>query len=156
MCAASFHLIQTLLMTIDWNHFTPWSALAGGGLIGISVALLILLNGRIAGITGIIGGLFKPTKGDITWRIAFTLGLIIAPIVWLLLTPLPEITIDAGYNLLIIAGLIVGFGARLGSGCTSGHGVCGISRLSPRSIIATLAFMGTGLLTVFIARHLLG
>ncbi|MES1986857.1 MAG: YeeE/YedE thiosulfate transporter family protein [Pseudomonadota bacterium] len=143
-------------MTIDWNHFTPWSALAGGGLIGISVALLILVNGRIAGITGIIGGLFKPIKSDIAWRIAFTLGLVIAPILWLLLAPLPEITIDASYNLLVIAGLIVGFSARLGSGCTSGHGVCGISRLSPRSIIATLAFMGTGFLTVFIVRYLLG
>ncbi len=143
-------------MTIDWNHFTPWSALAGGGLIGISVALLILVNGRVAGITGIIGGLSKPIKSDIAWRIAFTLGLVIAPILWLLLAPLPEITIDASYNLLVIAGLIVGFGARLGSGCTSGHGVCGISRLSPRSIIATLAFMGTGFLTVFIVRHLLG
>ena len=142
-------------MTIDWNHFTPWSALAGGGLIGISVALLILVNGRVAGITGIIGGLFKPIKSDIAWRIAFTLGLVLAPILWLLLAPLPEITIDASYNLLVIAGLIVGFGARLGSGCTSGHGVCGISRLSPRSIIATLAFMGTGFLTVFIVRHLL-
>jgi uncharacterized protein len=143
-------------MTIDWNHFTPWSALAGGGLIGISVALLILLNGRIAGITGIVGGLFKPVKGDVAWRIAFTFGLIIAPNIWLLFGKLPEITIDANYGLLVVAGLIVGFGARLGSGCTSGHGVCGISRLSPRSIVATLAFMGTGLLTVFIARHLLG
>ena len=143
-------------MTIDWNHFTPWSALAGGGLIGISVALLILLNGRIAGITGIIGGLFKPIKGDVAWRIAFTFGLIIAPIIWLLFGKLPEITIDANYGLLVVAGLIVGFGARLGSGCTSGHGVCGISRLSPRSIVATFAFMGTGFLTVFIARHLLG
>ena len=143
-------------MTIDWNHFTPWSALAGGGLVGISVALLILLNGRIAGITGIIGGLFIPAKGDAAWRVAFTFGLIIAPIIWLLFGKLPEITIDANYGLLVIAGLIVGFGARLGSGCTSGHGVCGVSRLSPRSIIATLAFMGTGFLTVFIARHLLG
>jgi uncharacterized protein len=143
-------------MTIDWNHFTPWSALAGGGLIGISVALFILLNGRIAGITGIIGGLFKPVKGDVAWRIAFTFGLIIAPIIWLLFGKLPEITIDANYGLLVVAGLIVGLGARLGSGCTSGHGVCGISRLSPRSIVATLAFMGTGFLTVFIARHLLG
>ena len=143
-------------MTIDWNHFTPWSALAGGGLIGISVALLILLNGRIAGITGIIGGLFKPVKDDTLWRVAFTLGLILAPMVWLLFGKLSEITIDAGYQLLIVAGLIVGFGTRLGSGCTSGHGVCGISRLSPRSIIATVAFMGTGFLTVYIVRHLLG
>lgn len=143
-------------MIIDWNNFTPWTALAGGALIGISAALFILLNGRIAGITGIIGGLFKHAKGDADWRIAFTLGLIIAPIVWLLFGKLPEIAIDADYELLIFAGLIVGYGARLGSGCTSGHGVCGISRLSPRSIIATLAFMGTGFLTVYVARHLLG
>ena len=143
-------------MMIDWNNFTPWTALAGGALIGISAALFILLNGRIAGITGIIGGLFKPAKGDAAWRLAFTLGLIIAPILWLLFGKLPAITIDADYDLLIVAGLIVGFGARLGSGCTSGHGVCGISRLSPRSIIATLAFMSTGFLTVFVARHLLG
>ena len=143
-------------MIINWNNFTPWTALAGGVLIGISAALLILLNGRIAGITGIIGGLFKPAKGDVTWRIAFTLGLIIAPIVWLLFSKLPDMKIDAHYDLLIVAGLIVGFGARLGSGCTSGHGVCGISRLSPRSIVATIAFMSTGFLTVFVARHLLG
>jgi len=143
-------------MMIDWNNFTPWTALAGGALIGISAALFILLNGRIAGITGIIGGLFKPAKGDAAWRVAFTLGLVIAPVVWLLFGKLPEITIEANYGLLIVAGLIVGYGARLGSGCTSGHGVCGISRLSPRYIIATLAFMGTGFLTVFIARHLIG
>ncbi|MFA7350599.1 MAG: YeeE/YedE family protein [Methylotenera sp.] len=143
-------------MIIDWNNFTPWSALAGGVLIGISASLFILLNGRIAGITGIIGGLFRPVAHDAGWRIAFTLGLIAAPIVWLLFGQLPEITIDAGYGLLVIAGLIVGFSARYGSGCTSGHGVCGISRLSPRSIIATLAFMGTGFLTVYMMRHLLG
>lgn len=143
-------------MTIDWNNFTPWTALAGGALIGISASLFILLNGRIAGITGIIGGLFRPVMHDAGWRVAFTLGLIIAPVIWLLFGQLPEIKIDADYGLLIIAGLIVGYGARFGSGCTSGHGVCGISRLSPRSIIATLAFMGTGFLTVFIVRHLLG
>lgn len=143
-------------MTIDWLNFTPWSALAGGVLIGASAALFILLNGRIAGITGIIGGLFKPTKNDIGWRVAFTLGLIIAPLVWQSFQPLPSINIDANFTLLIIAGLIVGFAARYGSGCTSGHGVCGIARLSPRSIVATLAFMGTGFLTVFIIRHLLG
>lgn len=143
-------------MIIDWNNFTPWTALSGGALIGISAALFILLNGRIAGISGIIGGLFRPVMNDASWRIAFTLGLIIAPIIWLLFAELPNIQIDATYNLLIVAGVIVGFGARYGSGCTSGHGVCGISRLSPRSIIATLAFMGTGFLTVFIMRHILG
>ena len=131
------------------------ASLAGGALIGISASLLILLNGRIAGITGIIGSLFKPNKGDVAWRIAFTFGLVISPIIWLMFGKLPEIQIDANNGLLIIAGLLVGFGTRLGSGCTSGHGVCGISRLSPRSIIATLAFMGTGFLTVFLTRHLL-
>jgi uncharacterized membrane protein YedE/YeeE len=143
-------------MIIDWNNFTPCSALAGGALIGISAALFILMNGRIAGITGIIGGLFRPVMHDVGWRIAFTIGLIIAPIVWLLFAQLPEINIEANEGLLIVAGLIVGFGARYGSGCTSGHGVCGISRLSPRSIVATLAFMGSGFLTVFVMRHLLG
>ena len=143
-------------MIIDWNNFTPWSALAGGALIGISAALFILMNGRIAGITGIIGGLFRPVMHDAGWRIAFTIGLIIAPIVWLLFAQLPELNIEANEGLLIVAGLIVGFGARYGSGCTSGHGVCGISRLSPRSIVATLAFMGSGFLTVFVMRHLLG
>jgi len=143
-------------MLIDWNNFTPWTALAGGALIGISAALFILINGRIAGITGIIGGLFRPVIHDTGWRIAFTAGLIIAPVIWLLFAALPEIKIDASYGLLAFAGLIVGFGARLGSGCTSGHGVCGISRLSPRSIIATLTFMSTGFLTVFVMRHLLG
>lgn len=143
-------------MIIDWNHFTPYTALAGGALIGISAALFILFNGRIAGITGIVSGLFRPVMHDSGWRIAFTLGLIIAPMVWLLFGELPNIQIDASYKLLIIAGVIVGFGARYGSGCTSGHGVCGISRLSPRSMIATLAFMATGFLTVFIMRHILG
>lgn len=143
-------------MIIDWNNFTPWSALAGGALIGVAAALFILMNGRIAGITGIIGGLFRPVMHDVGWRIAFTIGLIIAPIVWLLFAQLPEINIEANEGLLIVAGLIVGFGARYGSGCTSGHGVCGISRLSPRSIVATLAFMGSGFLTVFVMRHLLG
>lgn len=143
-------------MLIDWNNFTPWYALAGGALIGVASSLFILLNGRIAGITGIIGGLFRPIVHDAGWRVAFIIGLIIAPLLWQLFGQLPEIKIDASYGLLTIAGLVVGIGARYGSGCTSGHGVCGISRLSPRSIIATLAFMGTGFLTVYIMRHLLG
>lgn len=143
-------------MLIDWNNFTPWAGLAGGTLIGIATALLILFNGRIAGITGIIGGLFKPVANDIAWRIAFVLGLIVAPMVWQLFKNLPETNIDASNGLLIFAGIVVGISTRYGSGCTSGHGVCGISRLSPRSIVATLAFMGTGFLTVFVVRHLLG
>lgn len=143
-------------MFIDWNHFTPWSALAGGVLIGVATALFILLNGRIAGITGIIGGLFTSRIHDAGWRLAFILGLIAAPFVWQLFSQLPTIQIDASSGLLAIAGLIVGISTRYGSGCTSGHGVCGISRLSPRSIVATLAFMGTGFITVFVVRHLLG
>jgi len=143
-------------MLIDWNNFTPWTALAGGALIGVASSLFILLNGRIAGITGIVGGLFRPIAHDAGWRIAFIIGLIIAPLSWQLFSPLPDIKIEASYSLLALAGLVVGIGTRYGSGCTSGHGVCGISRLSPRSIIATLAFMGTGFLTVYIMRHLIG
>ena len=143
-------------MIIDWINFTPWTALSGGVLIGIAAALFILLNGRIAGITGVIGGLFNPTTHDVAWRIFFTLGLIVAPCIWLLFARLPEIRIESSFGLLCAAGLIVGYGARLGSGCTSGHGVCGLSRLSPRSIIATLTFMSAGFLTVFILRHLIG
>jgi len=143
-------------MFIDWNQFTPWSALAGGALLGIASALFILLNGRIAGICGIVGGLYSPQRNDIAWRIAFILGLMLAPLAWSLIDTLPNIDIKASNSLLIISGLIVGISTRYGSGCTSGHGVCGISRLSPRSIVATLAFMGTGFLTVYIMRHILG
>ncbi len=142
-------------MTIDWAAFTPWAALAGGALIGLAAAMFILLNGRIAGISGIVGGLLNPQAGDITWRIMFVLGMLLAPAVWLLAAEMPGIQIDADYPLLIIAGLLVGISTRYGAGCTSGHGVCGISRLSPRSVIATLAFMATGFLTVFIMRHVL-
>lgn len=143
-------------MMIDWNAFTPWSALAGGVLIGLAAALLVLLNGRIAGISGIVGGLLTPKSGDVGWRLAFVAGLVLAPVLWLAVAALPPIRIEAGYPLLIVAGLVVGFSTRYGTGCTSGHGVCGISRLSPRSIVATLIFMTAGFVTVFIVRHLLG
>ncbi len=143
-------------MLIDWNNFTPRTAFAGGALIGVASPMFVLFNGRIAGITGILGGLLRPKLRDIGWRLAFIIGLILAPLVWLWFAPLPDIQIDASNTLLAIAGLIVGIGTRYGSGCTSGHGVCGISRLSPRSMIATVAFMATGVLTVYIARHLLG
>jgi uncharacterized membrane protein YedE/YeeE len=143
-------------MMIDWTAFTPWSALAGGVLIGLAAALLVLLNGRIAGISGIVGGLLTPKPGDIGWRLAFVAGLVLAPVLWLAVAALPPIQIEAGYPLLIVAGLVVGFSTRYGTGCTSGHGVCGISRLSPRSIVATLAFMTAGFITVFIMRHLIG
>ena len=142
-------------MSIDWNHFTPWSALAGGALIGLAAALFLLLNGRIAGISGVLGGLLKPVSGDIAWRVAFVLGLIGAPLVYGLFAGLPVPEIDAGNAALIAAGLLVGVGTRYGSGCTSGHGVCGLSRLSPRSLVATACFMGAGFATVFVIRHFL-
>ena len=142
-------------MTIDWNAFTPWSALAGGVLIGIAAAMFVLLNGRIAGISGIVGGLLKPVKGDVAWRVAFVLGLAGAPLAYALLAALPLPQIDAGYLGLVVAGLLVGVGTRYGAGCTSGHGVCGLSRLSPGSLVATAVFMGGGFATVFVLRHLL-
>lgn len=143
-------------MTIDWNSFTPWASLAGGLIIGIAAAMFILLNGRIAGISGVLGGLLAPTKGDVSWRVAFVAGLVGAPLLYALAAELPRPHIDAGYGALIAAGLLVGVGTRYGSGCTSGHGVCGISRLSPRSLAATAAFMAAGFFTVFVLRHLVG
>lgn len=142
-------------MTIDWNHFTPWASLAGGVLLGLASALFILLSGRVLGISGILGGLIRPRRGDTGWRIAFIAGLLVAPAVWALFAQPAVPRIEAGPALLVVAGLLVGWGTRYGSGCTSGHGVCGLSRLSPRSLVATLAFMGAGFATVFIARHLL-
>jgi uncharacterized protein len=143
-------------MTLDWNAFTPWASLAGGLLIGVAAAWLAWFNGRIAGISGILGGLLTPRPGETRWRLAFVLGLIAAPGVYALVTTLPPVQVDAGMPLLVVAGLLVGVGTRYGAGCTSGHGVCGISRRSPRSLAATIAFMGAGFLTVFVARHLLG
>ncbi len=143
------------MITIDWLHFTPASAFAGGLLIGLAAALLILLEGRIAGISGIVGGLLQPLrKGDVAWRMAFALGLVAAPLLYRALAELPQSRIDAGWATLVVAGLLVGFGSRLGSGCTSGHGVCGLSRLSPRSLVATIVFMTAGFVTVFAGRHL--
>ncbi len=143
-------------MTIDWNAFTPWASLAGGVLIGLAAGLFVLLNGRVAGISGIVGGLLRPTKGDVGWRTSFVAGLVGAPAVWLLFAALPKPEIDVGWGALVVAGLLVGIGTRYGAGCTSGHGVCGLSRLSPRSLVATLAFMVAGFVTVFVLRHLLG
>ena len=143
-------------MTIDWTNFTPWSSLAGGVLIGLAIAMFLLLNGRIAGISGILGGLLQPTKGDIGWRVAFMAGLIFSPIAFSAAAPLPEVQINTGAASLIMAGLLVGIGTRYGSGCTSGHGVCGLSRLSPRSMVATALFILAGFVTVFITRHLIG
>ena len=143
-------------MTIDWTHFTTWLSLAGGILLGLASAAFILVNGRILGISGILGGLLVPRLGDIGWRIAFLLGMAAAPFVSGLLLPsgyLEVPRIEAGYMAIAIAGLLVGFGTRYGSGCTSGHGVCGLSRLSPRSLVSTLTFMGLGFLVVYVMRH---
>jgi len=142
-------------MTVNWTDFSPWTALGGGLLIGLAVAMFVLFNGRIAGISGIIGGLLRPAPGERGWRIAFLLGLVAAPLVYTLAAPLPAMRIDAGTGTLIAAGLLVGIGTRYGAGCTSGHGVCGLARGSARSLAATLAFMGAGFATVFIVRHLL-
>ena len=143
-------------MTIDWTHFTPWLSLGGGVLLGLASAAFILVNGRILGISGILGGLLTPRLGDIGWRIAFLLGIAASPFVSSLILPAGYIEvprIEAGYVAIAIAGLLVGFGTRCGSGCTSGHGVCGLSRLSLRSLVSTLTFMGLGFLVVYVMRH---
>lgn len=144
-------------MNIDWNHFTPWASLIGGLLLGVASAVFILINGRILGISGILGGLLPPKVGDIGWRLAFLLGMLAAPTVFMALAPAvlaSEPRIDAGFWTVIAAGLLVGIGTRYASGCTSGHGVCGLSRLSPRSLVATLSFMGAGFFIVYIVRHI--
>ena len=144
-------------MNIDWQHFTPWASLIGGLLLGVASAAFILINGRILGISGILGGLLPPKVGDISWRVAFLLGMLAAPTVFMTLAPAglaSEPRIDAGFWTVIAAGLLVGIGTRYASGCTSGHGVCGLSRLSPRSLVATLSFMGAGFFIVYIVRHI--
>jgi uncharacterized membrane protein YedE/YeeE len=144
-------------MNIDWQHFTPWASLMGGLLLGLASAVFILINGRILGISGILGGLLPPKVGDISWRVAFLLGMLAAPTVFMTLAPAgfaSEPRIDAGFWTVIAAGLLVGIGTRYASGCTSGHGVCGLSRLSPRSLVATLSFMGAGFFIVYIVRHI--
>ena len=142
-------------MNIAWASFSPGPAMVGGIVIGLAVAMFLLVNGRIAGISGILAGVLSPGK-DFPWRAAFVLGMLTAPVLWAIAGPLPAIHITADWPTLAIAGLLVGMGTRYASGCTSGHGVCGLSRLSPRSLIATLAFMGAGFITVFLLRHILG
>ena len=137
-------------MTIDSAHFTPWASAAGGVLIGLAAAMLLLLNGRIAGISGIVGGLLVARRHDVAWRVAFVLGLFAAPLVMMFYPMAPRI--DAGTGVLILAGLLVGIGTSYASGCTSGHGVCGLSRLSPRSLVATAAFMAAGIATVYLLK----
>lgn len=143
-------------MTIDWLHFTPWSALAGGALIGLAASLFVLFNGRIAGISGLLGSLLARGGEGRGEKTLFLLGLLLAPLLWQVFSVLPVIEFQGGWLSLLLAGLLVGVGTRYGAGCTSGHGVCGISRLSPRSLVATVAFMGSGFATVYVLRHGLG
>jgi len=142
-------------MQVDWNAFTPGAAAAGGLLIGTAAVLLVLAAGRIAGISGIVAGLLRPVPGDATWRLAFVAGMLGVALAFRAAGRFPEIHIEASTATLVVAGLLVGYGTRLGSGCTSGHGVCGLSLLSPRALAATLAFMATGFATVFVVRHVL-
>jgi uncharacterized membrane protein YedE/YeeE len=143
-------------MTLDWLHFSPWSALAGGALIGLAAALLVLFNGRVAGISGLLGSLLARGGEGRAEKALFLLGLVLAPLLWQLFAALPALEFQGGWLSLVVAGLLVGIGSRYGAGCASGHGVCGISRLSARSLAATVAFMAAGFATVFVLRHLLG
>ena len=146
-------------MTIDFAHFTPWASLLGGLTIGLAAAIYLLVNGRVAGIAGIVASPLrallagKTLRPDIN-RLLFILGLLVAPWVWRMVAPLPAATVDVGPFALALAGLLVGVGVRMGNGCTSGHGVCGLSRFSARSLVNVLAFMGAGFATVFVLRHL--
>lgn len=142
-------------MSIDWLNFTPWTSLAGGILIGLAASLFVLGNGRIAGISGLLGSVLEGGEGR-GEKALFLLGLLLAPLLWGLFTALPAIEFQSDWPGLVLAGLLVGIGTRYGAGCTSGHGVCGISRLAPRSLVATLVFMAAGFATVYIVRHLLG
>lgn len=141
---------------IDWAHFTPLPSLAGGALIGLAAAALLLLNGRVAGISGILGGIWRRPDEGLSWRLYFLIGLIAAPLPVFLFGRLPQSSIETAWPVLMLGGVLVGFGTRLGYGCTSGHGVCGLARRSPRSLIATVTFMATGAFTVYLTRHLLG
>ncbi|MFZ6050038.1 YeeE/YedE family protein [Pseudomonas sp. CR3202] len=143
-------------MSIDWPAFTPLSALAGGALIGLSASLFILANGRIAGISGLFGSLLQREGDGLDEKALFLLGLLLSPLLWMAVVGAPQVRIETGWPALLVAGLLVGVGTRYGSGCTSGHGVCGLARLSPRSLVATLAFMATGFLTAYVLRHLIG
>jgi len=140
-------------MQIAWENFTPYSALLGGVLIGAAASLLMMLNGKIAGVSGIASGIMTNIFGERLWRLCFVGGLIVSPMVYQCFAPIPEIKITGGWTSTILAGLIVGIGTRFASGCTSGHGVCGLARCSFRSLIATMCFMFTGFLTVYLMRR---
>lgn len=143
-------------MTVDWNAFTPLSAAIGGTLIGLAAAAMWLGMGRVAGVSGIVGGAVRSKAGDRAWRAAFVLGLVLAPWLYAAVGGWPAAHLDAGGGVLVVAGLLVGIGTRYGGGCTSGHGVCGVARLSPRSLVATLCFMAAGFATVYVLRHVVG
>ncbi len=144
-------------MQIDWMTFTPVPSLLGGLILGIAAVLYVLLHGRILGISGIVAGLLRPNLSDFGWRASLIIGLITAPFLAALFFGIfPSIEIESDWIAIVIAGLLVGFGSQYGSGCTSGHGICGLSRLSPRSLVATLSFMGAGFITVYVIRHLIG
>ena len=136
------------------TNFTPWSAMVGGALIGLSASMLLLLSGRIAGISGIVGGLLRPVHDETSWRVWFLAGLLVGGLALSVLHPASLGSTPVPMGLAIAGGLFVGFGTRLGQGCTSGHGVCGLSRFSGRSLVATLTFMATGALSTYIVRHL--
>jgi len=139
------------------EQFTPIASLCGGVLIGLSASLLLFSDGKIAGISGIMGGLLHPVKKDTAWRVLFIFGLFTGGLLFQFLSPeVFTIGITRSTSMLILAGLLVGFGTRLGNGCTSGHGVCGLSRFSPRSLVSTVTFIVTGAITVYIINHLLG
>jgi uncharacterized membrane protein YedE/YeeE len=139
------------------TEFTPYSALAGGALIGLSAVLLMWMNGRIAGVSGILGGLMRFDKGEFGWRAAFVLGLILTPVIYMRVTKeIIPLTPPEPIGIVILAGLLVGIGSQMGNGCVSGHGICGTARLSPRSIVATITFMLTGFITVYVMRHVIG
>ncbi len=144
-------------MQIDWLSFTPIPSLLGGMILGVAAASYVLLHGRILGISGIVSGLLQPKDGDRAWRVALILGLLTSPF-WaaLIFEIRPIVEVNSDWVAIVIAGLLVGFGSQYGSGCTSGHGICGLSRMSPRSLVATISFMGAGFLIVFILRHLIG
>lgn len=146
-------------MNIAWTHFTPWASLAGGAVIGLATALYLLANGRIAGIAGIVASPLRALMAGTSLRpdvnrLLFVLGLLLAPWAWRLVAPMPPAVVDVGTASLVVAGLLVGVGVRMGNGCTSGHGVCGLSRFSGRSLVNVLVFMGAGFVTVFVLRHI--
>ena len=143
-------------MTIDWTNFSPLTAVLGGVLMGLVAAVLVLFNGRIAGVSGILGGLLRPSLKDWHWRVAFLLGVVLSPVLYGLVAPLPEVQVDRRIGLLIVAGLLVGIGTRYGGGCTTGHGICGIARGSGRSMVATLVFMAVAIVTAVVSASLLG